>query len=144
MQTPDPLVALRQFLLTADLSTDAIYGQELPGNIVSAHTNTQPPTGIVLQAAGGLGDFGYLTVASVRVGIRAYGPTHEEAASLYGEVSAALKFMTANSQDGVKLLSAYKESGPFTMREPSEQSWPVTISYWIVRFRDVPIEVLSS
>lgn len=134
----DPIVGLREYLLTdsvvAGLAGSSVFGEELPEGLATA----TPDPAVVLKSAGGPGNRGTATVDANRVDVKCYGATPREARQLYNAVFSALKYMPAHIYGEVKLLSAFEEIGPYSLRDPDTRS-PYEQSSWIVIAREESI-----
>lgn len=131
MAIPDPLVAVRTYLL-ADAGVSAIastrvFAAELP----STEASNMPRAAVVVTAAGGgqasLGARSHVPVGSIRMDVRCYGETPAAASALHYAVLSALKAIGRTFVDATLLHSCVVEGGPFNLREP-DVDWPLVLS----------------
>lgn len=138
MPLPDVLVGIRQYLLTdadvASLVSERIFGEELTPEQAAAEVQKC----ITLKTAGGLGNQSPLDVNRTRIDVRCYGESPYEARQVYLTVYSALKGMASHIETDIKLLSAYHDGGPYSMRDPDTR-WPFTLSSWMIMSREATI-----
>lgn len=131
MTIPDPLVAVRIYLLAdagvAALASTRVFAAELP----SAEASEMPRATVVIAAAGGGGASpgarSHVPVGGVRIDVKCYGASPAEASELHYATLSALKTIGRTFVDGTLLHSCVVEGGPFSLREP-DVDWPLVLS----------------
>jgi len=131
MPIPDPLVAVRSYLVAnagvSALAGTRVFVAELP----SAEADSMPRGAVVLSAAGGAqsgpGARSHVEAGTTRIDVRCYGSSHVEASALHYAVLTALKAIGRTFVDGTLLHSCVVEGGPFSLREP-DVDWPLVLS----------------
>lgn len=125
MAIPDPVAALRSFLLAdadvAALAGTRIFGSELPRSEVQA----MPRKAALIRKAGAgasVGNASRVRFSAPRMDIFCYGETPYEAARLDLAVYEALKQMEPNVQGTCRLHDAVLAGGPIDLRE-EDTSW---------------------
>lgn len=146
---PDVVSALRLLLRNdADvvaILTDAtrVYAGEMPAAEASAQSAAHGRPAVVISAAGGPGDRGYVKIARTRVDIRAYGGSPFEATRLSNEIHETLKALSRQRIAGgapaitpTLIHSVMAESGPTPLRD-ADGDWPMTLRTYEVLAAEV-------
>jgi hypothetical protein len=140
MSIPNPLLALRLYLLydpaVSALALERVYAGELP----KAEADNMPRYAVVATLAGGSGPASDAPIMQVTVDIACYGATVMQATGLYLAVRAALRTLRRATDDGEALLhSAVEIAGPMELRDP-ETKWPLTWSSWRILAGETSID----
>lgn len=136
---PDPIEALREFLL-ADAAVDGrVDSRIFAGELPRGQTDAMPREAIVLRPGGG-GAIGnaYQAYGDVRIDVICYGATPHGSWLVYLDAHAALKDLKRKVFAETLLHWARPSAKGSTGRDPVKD-WPLTLSSWQVLASEIKV-----
>ena len=144
MPIPDPLAAVRAYLLADalvnSLTGGRVYGAELP----ASDAGSMPQRSAVIQYSGGTaigpGARSYVRVGLYRIDVKAYGATPFEAAEVHFACHDRLKNQLKRSVElGDTLLhNAVVAGGPINLRN-GDLDWPLVLGVYEIMVGEVAV-----
>ena len=136
---PNPITAIVAFLKAdTDVATEVgtrVFGAELPED----ETVLMPRKCLVIAGSGGPATgLSRLSINTIRIDIKGYGPTPELAWGPYLAAHNALKQLVPTKQDTALLYDAHVAGGPSQLRD-SDLEWPLVFGSFEVRHSELAI-----
>lgn len=135
----DPTAALVEYLAAgsdiAEATSDADVGQRVFGfELPLEQAGRMPRTAIVIAPAGGFAERLPEVVDRVRVDVRAYAGSHDEAMRLAVLVRARLRALTRYTSTLGLVLHAVKRAGGYVPLREQAGGWPFVLRSYFVLF----------